>query len=200
MNEANVTGDCGVKKTTATLEISWPKKNPFYQLAMEFEKLGKVAVSDNMTSWMVRMITFTATLENNTDFMNSTVTNNSVASIYNGTTVNTFKGQVGGNYYCREDTDLPLENKEEHFKVDSSFQDMRVEPFVDKKEGYDFSNDTNECYKDHPTATAMPSTEPPGNSDIVPIAVGCALAGLVLIVLIAYVIGRRKSHSGYEKV
>ena len=72
MNEANVTGDCGVKKTTATLEISWPKKNPFYQLAMEFEKLGKVAVSDNMTSWMVRMITFTATLENNTDFMNST--------------------------------------------------------------------------------------------------------------------------------
>jgi len=46
----------------------------------------------------------------------------------------------------------------------------------------------------------MPTTEAPGNNDIVPIAVGCALAGLVLIVLIAYVIGRRKSHSGYEKV
>lgn len=55
--------------------------------------------------------------------------------------------------------------------------------------------DVNDCYKDNPTKKP---TEP--NNDIVPIAVGCALAGLVLIVLIAYVIGRRKSHRGYEKV
>ena len=53
------------------------------------------------------------------------------------------------------------------------------------------------CPQDLPT---QPSTEAPGNNDIVPIAVGCALAGLVLIVLIAYIIGRRKSHRGYEKV
>lgn len=34
--------------------------------------------------------------------------------------------------------------------------------------------------------------------DIVPIAVGCALAGLVLIVLIAYLIGRRRAQArGY---
>lgn len=50
-----------------------------------------------------------------------------------------------------------------------------------------------DCKEDKPTAS-------PKSNDIVPIAVGCALAGLVLIVLIAYVIGRRKSHSGYEKV
>lgn len=54
--------------------------------------------------------------------------------------------------------------------------------------------DVNECKKDHPPK------KPDDNNDIVPIAVGCALAGLVLIVLIAYVIGRRKSHRGYEKV
>jgi len=54
------------------------------------------------------------------------------------------------------------------------------------------------CPQDTPT-TASP-TKPSGNNDIVPIAVGCALAGLVLIVLIAYIIGRRKSHRGYEKV
>lgn len=57
-----------------------------------------------------------------------------------------------------------------------------------------------DCYQDHPTATPNPSTTKSPDSDIVPIAVGCALAGLVLIVLIAYVIGRRKSHRGYEKV
>ncbi|GAB6019874.1 Lysosome-associated membrane glycoprotein 1 [Chamberlinius hualienensis] len=40
-----------------------------------------------------------------------------------------------------------------------------------------------------------------GTSDIVPIAVGCALAGLVLIVLVAYLIGRRRSRQkGYQSV
>jgi len=38
-------------------------------------------------------------------------------------------------------------------------------------------------------------------SDIVPIAVGCALAALVVIVLIAYVIGRRRNRArGYESM
>jgi len=36
------------------------------------------------------------------------------------------------------------------------------------------------------------------SSDIVPIAVGCALVGLVAIVLIAYLVGRRRSQTrGY---
>lgn len=56
-----------------------------------------------------------------------------------------------------------------------------------------------DCQEDK-TTTSPPTTAPSKSNDIVPIAVGCALAGLVLIVLIAYVIGRRKSHSGYEKV
>jgi len=38
-------------------------------------------------------------------------------------------------------------------------------------------------------------------SDIVPIAVGCALAGLVVIVLIAYIVGRRRARQkGYQSV
>ena len=61
-----------------------------------------------------------------------------------------------------------------------------------------FITDKNESYGDNPTGN-VPTTKENSN-DIVPIAVGCALAGLVLIVLLAYVIGRRKSHSGYEKV
>ena len=47
-------------------------------------------------------------------------------------------------------------------------------------------------------------TECPSDDDsnsIVPIAVGAALAGLVVIVLIAYLIGRRRSRrQGYESV
>lgn len=35
---------------------------------------------------------------------------------------------------------------------------------------------------------------------LVPIAVGAALAGLVLIVLLAYLIGRKRSHAGYQTI
>lgn len=35
---------------------------------------------------------------------------------------------------------------------------------------------------------------------LIPIIVGAALAGLVLIVLIAYLIGRKKSHAGYQTI
>jgi lysosomal-associated membrane protein 1/2 len=38
-------------------------------------------------------------------------------------------------------------------------------------------------------------------SDIVPIAVGCALAALVVVVLVAYLIGRRRARQrGYQSV
>uniref|UniRef100_A0A7N5JTW3 Lysosome-associated membrane glycoprotein 1 n=1 Tax=Ailuropoda melanoleuca TaxID=9646 RepID=A0A7N5JTW3_AILME len=38
------------------------------------------------------------------------------------------------------------------------------------------------------------------NSMLIPIVVGAALAGLVLIVLIAYLIGRKRSHAGYQTI
>lgn len=37
-------------------------------------------------------------------------------------------------------------------------------------------------------------------SNLVPIIVGAALGGLILIVLIAYLIGRKRSRRGYEQV
>lgn len=35
---------------------------------------------------------------------------------------------------------------------------------------------------------------------LIPIAVGAALAGLVLVVLFAYLIGRKRSHAGYQTI
>lgn len=35
---------------------------------------------------------------------------------------------------------------------------------------------------------------------LIPIIVGAALAGLVLIVLLAYLIGRKRSHAGYQSI
>ncbi|KAM6447360.1 lysosome-associated membrane glycoprotein 1 [Liasis olivaceus] len=38
------------------------------------------------------------------------------------------------------------------------------------------------------------------NNMLIPIVVGAALAGLVLIVMIAYLIGRKRSHAGYQTI
>lgn len=35
---------------------------------------------------------------------------------------------------------------------------------------------------------------------LIPIIVGAALAGLVLIILIAYLIGRKRTHAGYQTI
>jgi len=48
--------------------------------------------------------------------------------------------------------------------------------------------------------SANPCPEDSRISNIVPIAVGAALAGLVVIVLVAYLIGRRRTKRGYESV
>lgn len=94
--------------------------------------------------------------------------------------------------------DFAFNNTETHFEVNATFTDFRVQPFAHASKEDDFNKDVTECGQDSSTTTARTPTSKP--SDVIPIAVGCALAGLVLIVLIAYVIGRRKSHSGYEKV
>lgn len=38
------------------------------------------------------------------------------------------------------------------------------------------------------------------NQMIIPIIVGAALAGLVLSTLVAYLIGKRRSHAGYQAI
>ncbi|XP_074048188.1 lysosome-associated membrane glycoprotein 1 [Macrotis lagotis] len=86
---------------------------------------------------------------------------------------------VGNSYKC---------NAEENVKVTDSFSvnifRVRVQAF--KVEGDKFGS-VEECLLDE-------------NNMLIPIAVGGALAGLVLIVLIAYLIGRKRSHAGYQTI
>ncbi|XP_036610369.1 lysosome-associated membrane glycoprotein 1 [Trichosurus vulpecula] len=86
---------------------------------------------------------------------------------------------VGNSYKC---------NAEENVQVTDSFSvnifRVRVQAF--KVEGDKFGS-VEECLLDE-------------NNMLIPIAVGGALAGLVLIVLIAYLIGRKRSHAGYQTI
>ncbi|XP_068732139.1 lysosome-associated membrane glycoprotein 1-like [Montipora capricornis] len=189
-----VKGNCGTETTNASsLKIYWPKNETFYTLVMEFQK------SNSSHSWSVISIKFNATVEGNPAFENITDVGNYVTSVYKESAVP--HGQLGGDYFCQDAPSITFKNNQTtHFEVKSAFMDMRIEPFVNKTKGDDFDkNGTVKCRIDHTTSPPTTS-KPSSDNNVVPIAVGCALAGLVLIVLIAYVIGRRKSPSGYEKV
>uniref|UniRef100_A0A8K9X027 Lysosomal-associated membrane protein 2 n=1 Tax=Oncorhynchus mykiss TaxID=8022 RepID=A0A8K9X027_ONCMY len=93
------------------------------------------------------------------------------------TNMSIWAAAVGSSYMC---------NKEQTLNVTDTLTlytfELRVQPFeVNKGE---FAT-AHECSLDD-------------TSILIPIIVGAALAGLILIVVIAYVIGRRKTYVGYQ--
>lgn len=97
---------------------------------------------------------------------------------------NTFRTPVGKSLQC--DTKQTIHHENTSISLDVTFSDVKLQPYGIEKGKFSSSYD---C----PADNAI--------SNIVPIAVGCALAVLVIIVLIAYLIGRRNSsRSGYESV
>ncbi|XP_052215442.1 lysosome-associated membrane glycoprotein 2-like isoform X1 [Dreissena polymorpha] len=95
---------------------------------------------------------------------------------------NQFKAKVDGSYLCNTDTSTTL--------IDGlTLETWNMQYTAFQKDATKFSeDDVSECSADSKT------------SSIVPIAVGAALAGLVVIVLIAYLIGRRRNRQGYDEM
>jgi lysosomal-associated membrane protein 1/2 len=97
--------------------------------------------------------------------------------------------QVGSkdSLLCKDERKQTLNNSKGHEAV-LMIEDFQVQPFYFDGKTNKFSEAT-ECSADDST------------NNIVPIAVGSALAALVLIVLIAYLIGRKRNQqSGYQSV
>ncbi|XP_034739505.1 lysosome-associated membrane glycoprotein 2 isoform X3 [Etheostoma cragini] len=88
-----------------------------------------------------------------------------------------WEAAVGTSYMC---------NKEQNYTITSPLTlytfDLQVQPFGVKNGAF---STAHECSMDD-------------TSILIPIIVGAALAGLILIVVIAYVIGRRKTYVGYQ--
>ncbi|XP_012518324.1 PREDICTED: lysosome-associated membrane glycoprotein 2 isoform X3 [Propithecus coquereli] len=84
---------------------------------------------------------------------------------------------LGSSYMC---------NKEQTISVSGAFQintfDLRVQPFNVTKGKY---STAQECSLDDDTI-------------LIPIIVGAGLSGLIIVIVIAYLIGRRKSYAGYQ--
>ncbi|XP_032383773.1 lysosome-associated membrane glycoprotein 2 isoform X1 [Etheostoma spectabile] len=91
-----------------------------------------------------------------------------------------WEAAVGTSYMC---------NKEQNYTITSPLTlytfDLQVQPFGVKNGAF---STAEECFLDSDL------------SFLVPIAVGVALSFLIILVLISYLIGRRKSRTGYQSV
>ncbi|XP_029460518.1 lysosome-associated membrane glycoprotein 1 [Rhinatrema bivittatum] len=95
------------------------------------------------------------------------------------TSISYLETSLGKSYMCKTKQEL---------KITDTFS---INAFNLRVQAFKFDNNkfgaAEECQLDE-------------DSILVPIIVGAALAGLVLIVLIAYLIGRKRSHAGYQTI
>jgi len=103
-----------------------------------------------------------------------------IASVSN---LNEFSANKGISYKCTSETTVKLDKG-----VSLMFKNYQGQPFASESKSKDFDT-AIECAADIT-----------GTNKLVPIIVGSALAVLVVLVLIAYIIGRRKHRPGYQSV
>lgn len=162
-------GNCG--KLEQVLTLTWsPKNAPIGNMSLHFTK------NESTNHYSLHHLEVVLPV---TDFLNTTL-NQSMVLIHEPTN---YAAGLTNSYRCLKKQTLNL--KMNGTNADSGFITVSGLQF----EAFKTNNSTNfglakDCAFDTP--------------DVVPIAVGCALAGLVIIVLIAYLIGRKRNHAqGY---
>jgi lysosomal-associated membrane protein 1/2 len=125
------------------------------------------------------------------NYTNVIVNANDTSAHVSHTNVDQWSAAVGHSYKCIDTATWSLNTtgfSDNIPELQLMLHDIQVQPFMTANATNFHFGDAEECPQDY-------------TSDIVPIAVGCALAALVVIVLIAYVIGRRRNRArGYESM
>ncbi|XP_065128026.2 lysosome-associated membrane glycoprotein 2 isoform X2 [Paramisgurnus dabryanus] len=96
------------------------------------------------------------------------------------TNLSLWEASVGSSYMCRKEQSFNISDK-----LTVNTFELQVQPFGVQKNTF---STAEECFLDSDL------------SFLVPIAVGVALSFLIVLVLISYLIGRRKSRTGYQSV
>uniref|UniRef100_A0A8C7ZWL7 Lysosomal-associated membrane protein 2 n=1 Tax=Oryzias sinensis TaxID=183150 RepID=A0A8C7ZWL7_9TELE len=91
-----------------------------------------------------------------------------------------WEAAIGTSYMCNRELNFNITNL-----LSLYTSNLQVQPFEVKKDAF---STAEECFLDSDL------------SFLVPIAVGVALSFLIILVLISYLIGRRKSRTGYQSV
>ena len=108
-----------------------------------------------------------------------------------------FSVEKSHSYFCANVT-IPREDND--FKV--VFSSLKLQAFMDKSSNGEFSSGKIYIFNNNILMTFFAEHNCQNEiNDVVPIAVGAALTGLVVIVMIAYFIGRRRSRRlAYQSV
>ncbi|XP_051513825.1 lysosome-associated membrane glycoprotein 2-like isoform X2 [Myxocyprinus asiaticus] len=93
------------------------------------------------------------------------------------TNLTLWEASVGSSYMCKKEQSYNISDK-----LTINTFELQVQPFAVQKDSF---STAHECSMDD-------------TSLLIPIIVGAALAGLIFIVVIAYVIGRRRTYVGYQ--
>ncbi|XP_073676536.1 lysosome-associated membrane glycoprotein 2 isoform X2 [Garra rufa] len=107
------------------------------------------------------------------------VGNGNVFNISNNN-LSLWEASVGSSYMCKKEQSYNITDK-----LTLNTFELQVQPFGVQNNKF---NTAEECFLDSDL------------SFLVPIAVGVALSFLIILVLISYLIGRRKSRTGYQSV
>lgn len=168
------------RDTNGTMILHWnTTHNSPYSLLFFFDA--------DSSNWKLNKIEFRFTVNGNKDFENYTMQSNftELSAVDNKTV---FTNEFERSYRCDSLTpnDLKVQTPDTKLKVTFTTTDWQVQAFDFPTQG-NFTNDRR-CTADI------------SSSKIVPIAVGAALAGLVVVVLVAYLIGRFKNRkqNSYE--
>jgi len=104
--------------------------------------------------------------------------------------VSLFEADRGNSYRCNTKTTVTDFTTTKNVTVTSiELENLRVQSFADDSKEFSDYGVEKVC-----------SADVDKNSNLIPIIVGACLAVLVVIVLVAYLIGRRRSRNGYQSV
>jgi len=188
---ATASGECDENHNEPHITLGWNSKEGSCNFTMHFTKFGKDVQSER---WAAANLTFS---------LLTTVGSNEAAH-YTFSAKGSLKqlsAKVGHSYQCLTSTiNLNLTGVD-NSSVKVSMDNIKFQPYVKNgKPGEAESCGTRSTQ--HPSTTTKPTKRKPSNHAVA-IAVGCSLAGLVLIVVIGYLIGRRRSRNvaaGYRKL
>lgn len=176
-----VTGTCNGSESRQEIKVTWGLVNQTSSFRLEFEsKDGTWSVKSFTASLYLDSEVFvnateagkTLALEMDYGFAPLSIAVNHSFNCHSYLSAANVTGTIGGEEYK-----LPLSSTLEGIQF-QAYNQVPNEP--------DFVTSVH-CLADH-------------TSDVVPIAVGCALAALVVIVLIAYLVGRRRRSAAYQSV
>ncbi|XP_047497832.1 platelet glycoprotein Ib alpha chain-like [Penaeus chinensis] len=175
-----VTGSCNGTEGEQYIEITWGAVNETSSTRMTF----------NRTKNLWSLINFTATVFMGKNFVNATIYGEKLDLVMNYN-FSPLEIDVNRSFNCHSHLSAfnvtgTLDKAEYELPLASDLTNIQIQAYNEIVGEKDFV-DSVHCTADN-------------TSDIVPIAVGCALAGLVVIVLIAYLVGRRRRSAAYQSV